>query len=53
MAARLLAATSSKEPILLRSSGDTGRGIGTPLNHAVLEAVDIYTFLFHVLGIQP
>lgn len=53
MAARLLAATSSKEPILLRSSGDTGRGIGTPLNHAVLEAVDVYTFLFHVLGIEP
>jgi prolyl oligopeptidase len=51
MAARLLAATTSKEPILLRSSGDTGRGMGTPLDHAVLEAVDVYTFLFHVLGI--
>jgi prolyl oligopeptidase len=53
MAARLLAVTASQDPILLRSSGDTGRGIGTPLNHAVLEAVDIYTFLFHVLGIAP
>jgi prolyl oligopeptidase len=53
MTARLLEATSSKEPILLRSSGDTGRGVGTPLDHAVLEAVDVYTFLFHVLGIQP
>jgi len=53
MAARLLAATSSKSPILLRSSGDTGRGVGTPLDHAVLEAVDVYTFLFHVLGIRP
>ncbi len=52
MAARLLAATSAKSPILLRSSGDTGRGVGTPLDHAVLEAVDVYTFLFHVLGIK-
>jgi len=53
MAARLLAATSAKAPILFRSSGDTGRGLGTPLDHAVLEAVDVYTFLFHVLGIKP
>jgi prolyl oligopeptidase len=52
MTARLLAATSAKAPILLRSSGDTGRGVGTPLDHAVLEAVDVYTFLFHVLGIN-
>jgi prolyl oligopeptidase len=52
MTARLLAATSSKSPILLRSSGDTGRGVGTPLDHAVLEAVDVYTFLFHALGIN-
>ncbi|MDI1443342.1 prolyl oligopeptidase family serine peptidase [Polyangium sp. 6x1] len=52
MAARLLAATSAKAPILLRSSGDTGRGVGTPLDSAVLEAVDVYTFLFHVLGIK-
>lgn len=52
MTARLLAATSAKAPILLRSSGDTGRGVGTPLDHAVLEAVDVYTFLFHALGIN-
>jgi prolyl oligopeptidase len=53
LTARLLAATSSQEPILLRQSGDTGRGVGTPLDHAVLEAVDMYTFLFYVLGIKP
>ncbi len=53
MTARLITATTSKAPILLRSSGDTGRGVGTPLEHAILEAVDVYTFLFQALNIKP
>jgi len=45
MTARLQAATSSKRPILLRTSGNTGHGIGTPLDEQVKEQVDIWSFL--------
>ena len=50
MVARLQAATSSDHPILLRASGDTGHGMGTPLAAEIEESADIYTFLFHELG---
>jgi prolyl oligopeptidase len=50
MVARLQAATSSDRPILLRASGDTGHGMGTPLAAEIEESADIYTFLFHELG---
>ncbi len=52
MAARLQAASSSGHPILLRTSGDTGHGMGTPLAAEIEEAVDIYTFLSHELEID-
>jgi prolyl oligopeptidase len=50
MIARLQAATGSKNPVLLRTSGSTGHGIGTPLDAEIDENVDIYSFLFHELG---
>ena len=52
MTARLQAATSSKAPILLRTSGDTGHGGGTPLNERIAQAVDVYAFMFDQLGIN-
>jgi prolyl oligopeptidase len=52
MVARLQSATSSSAPILLRTSSDTGHGIGNPLNVEIAEDVDVYSFLFHALGIR-
>ncbi len=52
MTARLQAATTSKNPILLRTSSSTGHGIGTPLNERIKEDVDEFAFLFHELGIK-
>ncbi len=52
MTARLQAATSSKNPILLRTSSTTGHGGGTPLEERIKEAVDRYSFLFHQLGVK-
>jgi prolyl oligopeptidase len=51
MAARLQAATTSGRPILLRTSGNTGHGGGTPLSARVEELTDIYAFLFSELGV--
>jgi prolyl oligopeptidase len=55
MAARLQAATSSGRPVLLRTSSDTGHGMGTPLDAEIAEHVDVYSFLFDQLGMtyQP
>jgi prolyl oligopeptidase len=50
MMARLQAASSSGHPLLLRVSGDTGHGIGTPLDAEIEEHVDVFSFLFHELG---
>ena len=52
MVARLQAANSSKNPILLRTSGDTGHGIGTPLGTRIEELTDVYGFLFSELGVD-
>ncbi len=51
MTARLQAATSSDAPILLRTSANTGHGIGTPLAAQIEEATDMYGFLFRALGV--
>jgi len=51
MVARLQAATASQQPILLRTN-TSGHGGGTPLAEAIAENVDIYTFLFHELGVK-
>ncbi len=36
--------------VLLRTSGDTGHGIGSPLSAIVEENADVYAFLFQQLG---
>jgi prolyl oligopeptidase len=50
MAARLQAATSSGNPVLLRMSMDTGHGQGTPLKTRIEEEADTYSFLMSQLG---
>lgn len=50
MTARLQAA-SPKSLVLLRTSGDTGHGMGTPLKAQIEEEVDQYAFLFEQLGV--
>jgi prolyl oligopeptidase len=50
MIARLQAANASGKPILLRTSGDTGHGMGTPLAEWIDEETDVYSFLFANLG---
>ena len=50
MAARLEAATSSKNPILLRTSGSAGHGLDTNLKDRISERVDIDAFFVHELA---
>ena len=52
MAARLQAATSSKNPVLLRTEVSAGHGIGTALATRIDEQADIYAFLIDQLGIS-
>ncbi len=52
MAARLEAA-SPANVVLLRTSADTGHGMGTPLAAQIQEDVDVYSFLFAQFGVQP
>ena len=52
MIARLQAATASPAPILLRTSDDSGHGVGTPLAELIDETVYVYAFLFDQLGIK-
>lgn len=50
MTAALQAATTSGNPVLLRTSGSTGHGSGTPLDENIAQQVDRLAFLFHSLG---
>ena len=52
MAARLQAATSSKLPVLLRTSSDTGHGSGSSLSARIVQETDVLAFLFDQLGIS-
>jgi prolyl oligopeptidase len=52
MTARLQAATNGRGTVLLRTSGDTGHGIGTPLTAQIEEQVDVYAFLGAELHVQ-
>jgi len=52
MTARLQAASPSTL-VVLRTSGDTGHGMGTPLTAQIEEEVDQYSFLFAQLGMTP
>jgi prolyl oligopeptidase len=49
--ARLQAANASGEPILLRTSSDTGHGLDSPLSARVAEQVDVDAFIFDRLGV--
>jgi prolyl oligopeptidase len=51
MAARLQAATSSTQPVLLRVVSG-GHGLGNSLDQRVSELTDIYAFLFDRLGVD-
>ncbi|MEO8345291.1 MAG: prolyl oligopeptidase family serine peptidase [Betaproteobacteria bacterium] len=51
MTARLQAATTSKNPILLRTEANAGHGIGTSLSLRIEEAADTYAFLIDQLAI--
>ena len=52
MVARLQDATSSAAPILLRTSANTGHGMGSPLHAIIEETIDIDAFLFRELGMH-
>lgn len=52
MTARLQAANGSAEPVLLRTSSDSGHGAGTALSERIEQQVDVFAFLFDRLGIQ-
>ena len=52
MTARLQAANATDRPILLRTSGETGHGGGTPLSARIDELTDVYAFLFAQLGVD-
>ena len=50
MAARLLAATSSAKPVLLRLQYDSGHGIGDTKQQRLEEDADVYAFFWEQLG---
>jgi prolyl oligopeptidase len=50
MTARLQAANGSNHPILLRTSSNSGHGIGTALDEQIEERSDAMSFLFDQLG---
>jgi prolyl oligopeptidase len=52
MAARLQAATSAKNPVLLLISFDSGHGSGTSLSKAIEQQADVFCFLIEQLGLH-
>lgn len=52
MTAALQFENTSANPILLRTSGNTGHGSGTPLNESISQQVDRLLFLFNSLEIE-
>jgi prolyl oligopeptidase len=52
MTARLQAASNSKRPIVLRTSANTGHGMGTALSSRIAELADVFAFVFDQLGID-
>jgi prolyl oligopeptidase len=49
-AARLMAASSSGKPVLLRLDYDAGHGIGNTKQQQLAERADVYSFLLWQLG---
>jgi len=52
MTARLQAANGSNHPILLRTSSNSGHGIGTALGEQIEQRADSISFLFDQMGIK-
>jgi prolyl oligopeptidase len=52
MAARMQAATSSQQPILLRTEMKAGHGAGKPMLKVAEEFADMYAFLAWQLGMN-
>ena len=52
LAARLQAATSSKQPILLRMESQAGHGAGKPMAKLIAQYTDELAFLFSELGLS-
>ncbi len=52
-AAALQAASDSGLPVLLRTSANSGHGIGSSLDERIAERTDELTFLFDRMGIVP
>jgi prolyl oligopeptidase len=52
MTARLQAATHSDRPIFLRTSSNSGHGIGAALSERVEQDADEFSFLFDQLGMK-
>jgi len=46
-----LQASGTKRPVLLRTSSNSGHGIGTALSERIAEQVDVLAFLFHWWGL--
>jgi prolyl oligopeptidase len=52
MTARLQAATSSKRPIILRTSTAAGHGFGTALSEQIEQNADSLAFLLHEIDLS-
>lgn len=52
MIARLQAANASSYPVLLRTSSNTGHGLGTALSERIQQLADVYSFLIDQLGLD-
>jgi prolyl oligopeptidase len=52
MTARLQAATSSQNPILIRLSAASGHGMGTGLSEKIAQKADVLAFLFDQLDVK-
>jgi prolyl oligopeptidase len=51
MTARLQAANSSSDPIMLRTSANAGHGLDSSLSERIEEATDVFAFIFDQLRI--
>jgi prolyl oligopeptidase len=50
--AAALQASGTKQPVLLRTSGDTGHGFGTPLKERIAQLTDEYAFAAAQVGLK-
>jgi prolyl oligopeptidase len=50
--AAALQASGTRQPVLLRTSADTGHGIGTPLKERIAQLTDEYAFACAQLGLK-